>query len=90
MSNVWNPIDAKTMNTIDAIAQRACTFDNALRHSHVRTDIMLCHTGPAPLDLDRMLAARDFDFMHDVYGIARHLFRGELEGNFWPRFAKRQ
>lgn len=52
-------------------------------------DISATHEN-CPLRLDDMLKADDFNFMHDVYGIIRHLNRqtGELENCFVPRFAK--
>jgi hypothetical protein len=41
------------------------------------------------LDLDRLLAAPDFDFAHDIIGILRHMDRsaypGKLTGCFEPR-----
>ena len=41
------------------------------------------------MDLDRLLAFPDFDFMHDVAGINRHIDRntGELGDCFVPRCA---
>ena len=41
------------------------------------------------LDLRRLLAAPDLDFVHDVFGICRHLNRktGRLVGHFSPRCA---
>ena len=41
-----------------------------------------------PLRLDALLAAPDFDFLHDIGGIHRHMNRatGELGGCFVPRF----
>lgn len=55
-------------------------------------DLEVCHCNGCPLDLAGLLQApRDFDFMHDVAGIFRHLNRstGELEGLFQPRYAAR-
>lgn len=48
--------------------------------------------GNAPLDWDRLLTADDFNFMHDLSGICRHINRdtGELENCFVPRFTKRE
>jgi hypothetical protein len=42
-----------------------------------------------PLDLDKLLTADDFNFSHDVFGIARHINRrtGEIEDFFVPRCA---
>lgn len=55
-------------------------------------DLEACHCNGCPLDLAGLLQApRDFDFMHDVAGIFRHLNRntGELKGLFQPRYAAR-
>jgi len=45
-----------------------------------------------PLDLERLLAADDGNFMHDIEGIRTNLNRrtGELENLFLPRFAVNQ
>lgn len=42
------------------------------------------------LDFDKLLAADDFNFMHDITGINRHLDRetGKLGGCFLPRCAR--
>ena len=42
------------------------------------------------LDLKRLLAFPDYDFLHDVVGISRHINRktGELEDCFSPRCSK--
>lgn len=43
--------------------------------------------GNAALDWDRLLAGDDFNFMHDICGISRHIDRntGKLGGYFMPR-----
>lgn len=48
--------------------------------------------GNDPLDWNRLLAADDFNFLHDIGGICRHIDRetGELGGCFAPRFTARQ
>jgi hypothetical protein len=58
---------------------------------HVEMDITACHASGNPLRLDDLLAADDFNFAHDVFGIARHLNRetGELQNFFSPRFSAR-
>ena len=50
---------------------------------------MCCAHATCPLKLGELLAARDGDFAHDVYGIRRHINRttGELGDAFLPRFA---
>jgi hypothetical protein len=52
-------------------------------------DIAATHASGNPLDLERLLAADDFNFAHDVFGICRHLDRetGELRNFFSPRFS---
>lgn len=44
--------------------------------------------GNRPLDWGRLLTADDFNFLHDISGISRHMNRtnGRLSGNFLPRF----
>lgn len=48
--------------------------------------------GNDPIDLDRLLAADDFNFAHDVFGIERHMDRdtGLLGDFFSPRFTARE
>ena len=55
-------------------------------------DITACHVNCMALDLDALLQADDFNFGHDVCGIARHINRetGQLEDWFVPRFALKQ
>ena len=52
-------------------------------------DLNATHLNGCPLDLKRLLDADDFNFIHDVGGIANHLDRntGELTDFFWPRTA---
>lgn len=48
-----------------------------------------CHANGCPMDFERLSAADDFNLMHDVIGIDRHVSRvtGKLENHFFPRFA---
>lgn len=43
-----------------------------------------------PINLVGLLHAKDFDFIHDVWGIMRHInyATGELEDCFLPRYAR--
>lgn len=52
-------------------------------------DIEACHCNGTPLDLKKLAEADDFNFCHDVYGIAQHLDRttGKLQNHFLPRCA---
>lgn len=52
-------------------------------------DFSVVHANGNPLRLDALLAADDFNFMHDAFGICRHLNRetGKLENFFSPRYS---
>lgn len=58
----------------------------------IQMDLLATHANDCPMDFDRLLAADDFNLMHDVGGIARHLDRetGKLTDHFLPRFAAKQ
>jgi hypothetical protein len=58
----------------------------------ITMDITATHASGNPLRLADLLAADDFNFAHDVFGIANHLNRttGQLENHFSPRFSRRQ
>jgi hypothetical protein len=55
-------------------------------------DFTAVHANGTPLRLDDLLNFDDFDFLHDMVGIRRHLNRetGQLDGCFVPRSAKRE
>lgn len=55
-------------------------------------DLLAANANGCPIDFERMLAADDLNFLHDVAGIARHMDRttGHLTDCFLPRFAKRE
>lgn len=52
-------------------------------------DITAVHANGNPLKLDKFLAADDFNFAHDFFGINRHINRdtGGLSACFSPRFS---
>lgn len=55
----------------------------------ITMDLRACRANGCRLDLAKLLAFRDFDFMHDVMGIAEHLDHdtGQLTDCFLPRCA---
>jgi hypothetical protein len=55
----------------------------------IEMDLLATHANGCPLDFKRLSEADDFNLMHDVSGIARHIDRetGELTNCFLPRFA---
>jgi hypothetical protein len=52
-------------------------------------DLRATNANGCRLDFQKMLDASPFDFVHDIYGIVRHLNRitGQLEHCFVPRCA---
>lgn len=54
-------------------------------------DVTACHANGNPLRLADLAEADDFDIMHDVGGISRHIDRntGKLANCFLPRFSAR-
>ena len=57
--------------TLLSITARAYHF-LGLDPAAVAVFICLCHFGPCPLDLKKLLLSPLPDFEHDVYGIMRH------------------
>jgi len=53
-------------------------------------DLLAVNNQGCSLDFQRLLAFPDFDFTHDVCGIARHVNRdtGKLQNCFLPRCAR--
>lgn len=79
-------LDKKDYELIHKIARRATNkfgtrfIDTALDLECVNCD----------LDLQGLLEANDFNFLHDIAGISRHLDRdtGELKNCFRPRYTQ--
>ena len=80
--------------TIRRIARRAQALfaKHGIKRSRLefRMEITYAHED-CGLRLEELLGAPDFDFIHDVGGIARHLDHETLKlgGCFLPRFAVR-
>lgn len=56
---------------------------------NLEMDLTACHCNGTPLKLKELLAADDFNFVHDVAGISRHICRdtGRLQNCFLPRYS---
>ena len=80
--------------TIGKIVDRAKSLLPELKVDWVslHMDLSACHANGCPLRLNDLLAADDFNFSHDVFGINRHIDRktGKLNDCFLPRFAEQQ
>ncbi len=81
----------ETMEVEKEIAKRAVVMAKELGiqydYQTALMDIDACHCNGNPLKLGSLLAADDFNFSHDVFGIRRHLDRttGKLLNCFVPR-----
>ena len=86
----WNATadDAGLVRKILDRAQDLRCFSKRNR-INVEMDITACHLNGTPLRLADWLAADEFNFTHDLSGIALHMDRvtGQLTAGFLPRFA---
>lgn len=82
------------MITINSIVDRAVEIlkenGNKVDRLSLHMDISATHANGCPLKLKELLEADDFNFLHDICGIIRHIDRktGKLTNFFWPRYAK--
>jgi len=84
------PISRQELAVIDAIVHRALVHFPDREERDVKMDMLAVHLS-TPLRLNDLLDADDFNFLHDVVGIERHLDRQHLHlrDGFRPRFAQR-
>jgi hypothetical protein len=79
---------------IEQILDRAIEqgFLRPKNRNNTRMDLTACHLNGSPLRLADLLATDDFNFLHDLRGIDRHMNRetGQLGGYFVPRFIERE
>lgn len=84
-----NDLDART---IDAIVVRAWKQKSVKETYRTKQDLFMditaTHLNGNKLKLREMYRADDFNFFHDIWGIANNLNResGQLENCFSPRF----
>lgn len=86
---------AAELALIEGIADRAEKAGLVFKNYNRRTlmmDLSACNANGCPMDFERLLAAPDFDFTHDICGIARHMNRetGQLGDCFLPRTHRRE
>ena len=85
----WNKTTKKDTLAIRAIVKRVVRIQKNVDSMSTTMDIEACHTHGCKLDLDKLAKFDDFNLMHDVCGINRHIDRetGELQNCFLPRCA---
>ncbi len=92
-SQISFKIDAADRDLIFKVADRAAALglDRDDRFAFVM-DLTAANANGCPMDFPALLAADDFNFIHDIAGIARHINRdtGKLMDCFCPRFARRE
>lgn len=87
----WNKITKEDQNICIKIINRAKNLIEIKDRIGAEMDIQAAHI-TCPLKLKELLAADNFNFMHDVCGISNNINRetGELENCFVPRFARKR
>ena len=81
---------AQDFDVISKLARRARAVEKTNQRpvKDWMMDFTAVHVNGCPLRLNDLLEADDFNFMHDAFGICRHLNRetGALENHFSPRY----
>lgn len=85
---------SEELSVIKSIGKRAVTMAKELDIKYgeldAQMDVLATHANGNPLRLVELLAADDFNFAHDVFGIRANLDRsnGKLKNFFVPRFSR--
>lgn len=84
----WNAT-LEEREVLEAIYKRATKKNPGINKTNFTMDMEATHCNGCRLDLDKLLNFPDFDFWHDLHGIANHIDRhtGELKDCFLPRCA---
>jgi len=74
---------------IDIIVNRAAKLTELDRMT-ISMDLASCRANGCSLDFQKLLDFDNSSFLHDIYGISKHLDRntGKIENCFMPRSAK--
>lgn len=99
MNNISFDMTDDEMELIEKIADRAeaagyCRGKERPDHWYERLtlimDLAATNANGCPMDFARLLAADDFNFLHDIAGVARHINRrtGLMDHRFLPRCAR--
>lgn len=87
---------AEDRRLIQIIARRAVRLYRELGNPRdqldIEMDLRATHANGCPLDFAKLAAFDDFNFSHDIGGIATHLDRsnGQLTRHFLPRCSARR
>jgi hypothetical protein len=89
----FNTVRKNDLEIESQIARRATEMAKIVGIEYKQMDAVMdidaCHCNGNPLKLSELLAADDFNFGHDVFGIRRNINRktGKLENCFVPRYS---
>lgn len=81
-------VSKRDLALVAKIVDRAEAIYGEINRLNLMMDLEATHANGCRMDFARLLAADEFNFMHDVSGIARHIDRttGKLRNHFLPRF----
>lgn len=79
-------------DAVERVAQYEAKNGRRCDRLSVAMDLEATHANGCPLNFEKLLTFDDLSFLHDIYGINRHLNRetGELMHCFLPRCAKNE
>lgn len=82
-------VTKEQFNLIEKIAEKVVSKNPGFDKLDIEMDLTYCIEGGCSLRLEDMLKADDFNLLHDICGINRHLDHStyKLTNGFWPRFA---
>ncbi len=86
-----SPLSQLDIDRIGKIVDRSLLLFPDRVDGDIRMDLIVTHK-VNPLRLQDLLEADDFNFIHDIGGIERHLNRHtfQLDNGFRPRFSERK
>lgn len=86
------PADRKLIDACIDRADQLGLLDGWYDRLTATMDLVACNANGCPMDFQRLLDADDFNFMHDITGIANTMDRdtGKLARLFLPRMAKKE
>ncbi len=88
MEPIWE-VTPEEKPIIDQIVARAHEMFPEMEATDFAMDVVATHNHACRLRLADLLAADNFNFVHDIVGIENRLDRETLQltRGFWPRFA---
>ena len=88
----FKPLNKKDNALVGKIIARADKEEVVSDMTTLTMDLIAVHQNDCLLDFEKLLQADGFNFLHDIYGIGRHIDRqsGMLDNHFLPRCVKQR